>query len=63
LVKYTNILTFNTRMFVLFFSIFINKPYIYFLFEVIVMNIILAYLIISQEKISKYFANKIKHAE
>jgi len=62
LMKYTNILTFNTRMFALFFCILINKPYIYFLFEIIVMNIILAYLIISQERISKYFANKIEHA-
>lgn len=60
LMKYTNILTFNTRMFVLFFCLFINKPQIYFLFEIIIMNIILAYLIISQEKISKHFINIIK---
>jgi hypothetical protein len=61
LMKYTNILTFNTRMFALFFCILINKPHIYFLFEIIIMNIILAYLIISQERISKYFTNKIEH--
>ena len=60
LLKYTNILTFNTRMFVLFFCLLINKPYIYFLFELIIMNIIFAYLAISQEKISKHFVNKIK---
>ncbi len=60
LMKYTNILTFNTRMFALFFCLLINEPQIYFLFEIIIMNIILAYLIISQEKISKYFINKIE---
>ena len=59
-VKYTNILTFNTRMFVLFFCLLINQPYIYFLFELIIMNIILAYLVISQEKISKHFVNNIE---
>ena len=60
LMKYTNILTFNTRMFMLFFCLLINRPHIYFLFEIIVMNIILAYLILSQEKISNYFVNRIR---
>jgi phosphatidylglycerophosphate synthase len=63
LMKYTNILTFNTRMFVLFFCLFIDQPWIYFLFEVVVMNVILAYLILSQEKISKYFVKKIECLE
>lgn len=60
LMKYTNILTFNTRMFALFFCLLIDLPWIYFLFEITVMNGILIHLVSSQEKISKYFVNKIE---
>lgn len=60
LMKYTNILTFNTRMFILFFSIIICEPWIYFLFEISIMNIIFIQLIVRQEKISLYFVKKLE---
>lgn len=55
LMKWTNVLSFNTRIFVLFISLLINEPWIYFVFELTILNIILVYMIYKHEKISKYF--------
>lgn len=55
LVKYTNILTFNTRVAALFVSLLVNEVWIYFLFEITVMNIILIYMIVKYEKVCKTF--------
>lgn len=49
LMKYTNILQFNTRVLFLFFCLIINKPFYYFLFDLIVLNSILIYLIYKHE--------------
>lgn len=59
LMKYTNILSFNTRIIVLFISIFVNLPWFYFVFELTVLNILLLYMISKHESICKYFVNKI----
>ncbi len=53
LIKYYNILTTNTRMIVLIAALLINRVYVYFAFELIVLNILLAVVTIRQEKISK----------
>ncbi|KAA6313076.1 hypothetical protein EZS27_036094, partial [termite gut metagenome] len=50
--KYTNILSFNTRVIVLFIGIFIGQPWIYFVFELTVLNGILVYMIIRHEAFS-----------
>ena len=52
LMKYTNILSFNTRVIVLFISLVINMPWIYFVFELTVLNGILIYMIVKHEKLS-----------
>ena len=52
LMKYTNILSFNTRVFVLFVSLFIDMPWLYFVFEITVLNGILIYMIYKHEKLS-----------
>lgn len=44
LMKYTNILTFNTRAIVLYLSVLAAVPYVYFLFEVIVLTAIYCYM-------------------
>ncbi|MGM9674667.1 MAG: CDP-alcohol phosphatidyltransferase family protein [Bacteroidaceae bacterium] len=44
LMKYTNILTFNTRAIVLYLSILAAVPYVYFLFEVTVLAAIYRYM-------------------
>ena len=53
LMKYTNILSFNTRVIVLFLSLLINIPWIYFVFEITVLNILLIYMIIRHESFCK----------
>ena len=53
-VKYYNILTTNTRMVVLFIAVLIKQPLIYFLFEIIILNLVLLYTVNKQEKNSYY---------
>nr|WP_301393696.1 CDP-alcohol phosphatidyltransferase family protein [uncultured Duncaniella sp.] len=42
LMKYTNILTFNWRTIGLFITLFIGQPWLYFIYELTILNIILA---------------------
>ncbi|MDR2679900.1 MAG: CDP-alcohol phosphatidyltransferase family protein [Tannerella sp.] len=55
MMKYTNILSFNTRSFALFASLFAGLPWIYFVFEVTVLNILLIYMLHKYENICKRF--------
>lgn len=59
LMKYTNIVQFNTRVLFLFFCLFINKLWLYFWFDMIVLNLVMLYMIWQQEKISRYFYEKL----
>lgn len=58
LMKYTNILSFNTRVIALFVSLFLAKPWLYFVFELTALNFILLYMVLRHEGICKYFYNK-----
>lgn len=60
LMKWTNILSFNTRSIVLFISMLISEPWIYFVFELTVLNIILVYMLWTHEKMCKRFTKQIK---
>lgn len=60
LMKYTNILSFNTRSIALFVSILLGWPWLYFVFELTVLNILLVYMVARHEKISKGFVMDIK---
>lgn len=55
MMKFTNILTFNTRSIVLFISLFIGMAWLYFVFELVVMNIILIYMLNYYGNICKRF--------
>lgn len=44
LMKYANILTFNTRAIVLYLSLLVGMPWIYFIFEIVVMNALFLYM-------------------
>lgn len=59
LMKYANILTFNTRSFALFASLFIGIPWLYFLFEVTVMNGLFFYMRSRHEALSKHLYNRL----
>lgn len=53
LMKYTNILSFNTRVIVLFIALAVNLPWIYFVFELTVLNGLLIYMVCQHESLSK----------
>ena len=54
LMKYTNILSFNTRTFALFAAILIFRmPWLYFVFEITVLNIVLIYMMMRHERLCR----------
>lgn len=60
LMKYTNILSFNWRTIALFTAILARMPWLYFAFELIVLNILLIYMVIRHESICRNFTREIK---
>lgn len=64
LMKYTNILSFNTRSFALFAAILIfQMPWLYFAFELTVLNLVLIYLMIRHERVCKYFLKQLQQKD
>lgn len=59
LMKYTNMLSFNTRIIALFISLFINMPWLYFVFEITVLNLMLIYMIIQHERFCANFEKEL----
>lgn len=51
LMKYTNILSFNWRTIALFISLLIKMPWLYFAFELTVLNFILVMMVVRHERI------------
>lgn len=60
LMKYTNILSFNTRCFALFASLFMRMPWLYFAFEVTVLNGLLVYMTVRHESICRKFTKNLE---
>ena len=52
LLKYYNFITTNTRIIALFIALFINRVFLYFAFELIVLNAVLFILTLYQEKLN-----------
>lgn len=59
LMKYTNILSFNTRVIALFVSLMCNVPWAYFVFELTVLNVLLVYMILKHEALSRKMYQKL----
>lgn len=59
MMKWTNVLSFNTRAIALFVAVLIQMPWLYFVFELVVLNIIFVYMIYTHEKFSKEFAEEV----
>ncbi|MDE5595361.1 MAG: CDP-alcohol phosphatidyltransferase family protein [Muribaculaceae bacterium] len=55
LMKYTNILSFNWRCIALYVSLFLQMPWLYFAFELIVLNALLIYMVLRHESICRRF--------
>ena len=53
LMKYTNILTFDTRAAVLYLSVLLGEPWIFLVFEVTILNILFFYMRYKHEKLCK----------
>lgn len=60
LMKYTNLLTFNMRAIALYISCLIGMPWLYLLFEIIVMNIMYIYMHHEHEKLCQGMTQKIE---
>lgn len=60
LMKYTNMLSFNTRIIALFVAIIIQMPWLYFAFELTVLNLMLVYMILRHENICRGFIKELK---
>lgn len=61
LMKYANILTFNTRAIALYVCILIGEPWVYFIFEIIVMSLIFFYMRYRHEMLSACLYHKYSH--
>ena len=61
LMKYTNMLSFNTRVIVLFISLIVQMPWIYFAFELTVLNLMLVYMIWRHERICRHFITQLEN--
>lgn len=59
LMKYTNILSFNWRCIALFVALFARMPWLYFAFELTVLNGLLVYMVVRHEKICRRFVNEL----
>ena len=60
LMKYTNMLSFNTRAIALFISLLTNMPWLYFVFELTVLNIMLIYMVYRHENICRQFTQRLE---
>ena len=63
LMKYTNILSFNWRSIALFVAIFAQMPWLYFAFELAVLNILLIYMVCRHEAICRKLLKEVKDGE
>jgi hypothetical protein len=55
MMKYCNMLTFNTRIIALFICLFAGFPWVYFVFELTIMNFLLIFVLITYENRCKRF--------
>lgn len=62
LMKYANILTFNSRAIVLYLGLLLNVAWVYFLFEVVVLNVLYYYVRARHERLCRELYEKWKPA-
>ena len=63
LMKYTNMLSFNTRIIAMFISVIVQVPWLYFAFELVVLNAMLIYMILRHEHICRKSLATLNHTE
>ena len=60
MMKYTNMLSFNTRTIAMFVSVIIQAPWLYFAFELVVLNAMLVYMIVCHERFCRRVTQELK---
>lgn len=60
LMKYTNILSFNWRTIALFTSLFLEMPWLYFAFELTVLNFLLVMMVARHERFCRRFTKELE---
>lgn len=63
MMKYTNMLSFNTRTIAMFVSVIIKVPWLYFAFEIVALNIMLIYMIMCHERFCKRFTTDLNNGK
>ncbi|MDE6134889.1 MAG: CDP-alcohol phosphatidyltransferase family protein [Muribaculaceae bacterium] len=63
LMKFTNILSFNWRTIALFTSLFLKMPWLYFAFELVVLNSLLIYMVKRHESICRNLTTELKNGK
>ena len=63
LMKYTNILSFNWRTIALFTSLFVAMPWLYFAFELTVLNILMVYMMRRHERLCRKLTDELKNGD
>jgi hypothetical protein len=63
LLKYYNLITTNARIFALFCCLFLRNVYLYFAFEILVLNAVLVILLIHQKNINASLLGQINAHE
>lgn len=63
LMKYTNILSFNWRTIALFTALFLQMPWLYFLFELTVFNFLLIMMVIRHERICRLLTVALRNGQ
>lgn len=61
LMKYTNILTFNWRSIGLFITLFIGQPWLYFIYELTLLNLLWIYMIRRHERICRQMLHELQN--
>lgn len=60
MMKYTNMLSFNTRIIAMFISVIIKMPWLYFAFELVVLNLMMVYMILCHERFCRKFTAELE---
>lgn len=63
LMKYANILTFNTRAIVLYVVLLLGQPWLYFVFEIVVMNLLFIYMRSQHESLCRRLTNELQQGK
>ncbi len=63
LMKYTNILSFNWRTIALFCSLFARMPWLYFAFELVVLNALLGYMVWRHERLCRVLTERLQNGQ